>query len=180
MVAVIKDTSKKLFFLKFPNEDFDASVCFFNFFFYWTFLKKHTPLLEWKISLLEKSWKNKRTSGTNIFKQSKSLREKCLYSELFWSAFSHFRTEFGEILRPNSVRMWEIADQNNSKHEHFLRSKCWPISYHWSFSNPLENIRILEVFNFFREYRKKLLGWNRLYGSRLDLNILIVVGLQFY
>lgn len=80
MVAVIKDTSKKLFFFKFPNEDFDASVCFFNFFFYWAFLKKHTPLLEWKISLLEKSWKNKRTSGTNIFKQSKSLREKCLYS----------------------------------------------------------------------------------------------------
>ena len=40
---------------------------------------------------------------------SKSLRKKCPYSELFWSAFSHIRTEYGEILRifPYSVRMRE-------------------------------------------------------------------------
>ena len=52
------------------------------------------------------------------------LREKCLYSELFWSVFSRIRTEYGEILRisPYSVRMWENADQNNSKYGHFLRS----------------------------------------------------------
>ena len=28
-----------------------------------------------------------------------SLREKCPYSELFWSAFSRIQTEYGEILR---------------------------------------------------------------------------------
>ena len=53
-----------------------------------------------------------------------SLREKCPYSELFWPAFSHIRTEYGETqsISPNSVRMRENADQNNSKYGHFLRS----------------------------------------------------------
>ena len=52
------------------------------------------------------------------------LCEKCAYSELFWSAFSRIRTEYGEILRisPYSVRMRENADQNNSEYGHFLRS----------------------------------------------------------
>ena len=36
-----------------------------------------------------------------------TLRKKCLYSELFWSAFFRIRTEYGEILR---------ADQNNSEY----------------------------------------------------------------
>ena len=55
------------------------------------------------------------------------LCEKCLYSELFWSAFSCIRTEYGEIFRisPYFVRMWENADQNNSEYEHFLRSSNW-------------------------------------------------------
>ena len=50
-----------------------------------------------------------------------SLRKKCPYSELFWSAFSHIRTEYGEIrsISPYSVRMRENADQNNSDYGHF-------------------------------------------------------------
>ena len=54
-----------------------------------------------------------------------TLREKCPYSELFWSAFSGIRTEYGEILgiSPYSFRMWENVDQNSSKYGHFLRSK---------------------------------------------------------
>ena len=58
-----------------------------------------------------------------IQQQSLSLRKKYPYSELFWSAFSPIRTEYGEILRisPYSVRMWENADQNDSKYGHFLR-----------------------------------------------------------
>ena len=38
------------------------------------------------------------------------LREKCPYSELFWSEFSRIRTEYGEILctSPYSVWIWEI------------------------------------------------------------------------
>ena len=52
------------------------------------------------------------------------LRKKCPYSELFWSAFSRIRTEYGEIRRisPYSVRMRENADENNSEYGHFLRS----------------------------------------------------------
>ena len=53
-----------------------------------------------------------------------ALRKKCPYLKLFWSAFSHIRTEYGEIPRisPHSVRMLENADQNNSKYGHFSRS----------------------------------------------------------
>ena len=53
-----------------------------------------------------------------------TLREKCPYSESFWSAFSHIWTEYGEILgiSPYSVRMRENAEQNKSEYGHFLRS----------------------------------------------------------
>ena len=52
------------------------------------------------------------------------LREKCSYSEFFWSIFYRIRTEYGEILRisPYSVRMLENTDQKNYEHGHFLRS----------------------------------------------------------
>ena len=61
------------------------------------------------------------------------LREKCTYSELFWSAFSRIRTEYGEILliSPYSVQMLENADQNNSEYGHFLRNVKVP----WNISN---------------------------------------------
>ena len=53
-----------------------------------------------------------------------TLREKCPYSELFWSAFSRIRTEYGEIrsISLYSVRMGENADQNNSEYGYFLSS----------------------------------------------------------
>ena len=43
----------------------------------------------------------------------KSLREKCLFSEFFWSVFSRIRTEYGEIIRisPYSVRMQINTDK---------------------------------------------------------------------
>ena len=52
------------------------------------------------------------------------LREKCPYSELFWSAFFRFRTEYGEILHisPYSIWIQENTDQNNSKYGQFLCS----------------------------------------------------------
>ena len=55
-----------------------------------------------------------------------SLREKCPYSELFWSFFSCIWTEYGKIVRisPYSVRMRENMDQNNSEYGHLLRSAC--------------------------------------------------------
>ena len=47
-----------------------------------------------------------------------TLREKCQYSEFFWSVFSHIRTEYREILpciSPYSVQMLESTDQKNSE-----------------------------------------------------------------
>ena len=53
-----------------------------------------------------------------------ALREKCLYTELFWSVFSRIRTEYEETLRisPYSVRLRENMDKKNSEYLHFLRS----------------------------------------------------------
>ena len=61
--------------------------------------------------------------GTALFSEH-PLREKCSYLELFWSALSRIRTEYGEILRicSYSLRMRENTDQNNSKYGHFLCS----------------------------------------------------------
>ena len=52
---------------------------------------------------------------------SLTLRKACPYSELFWSAFSRIRTEYGKIIRvsPYSVRMRENTDQSNSEYGHF-------------------------------------------------------------
>ena len=59
-----------------------------------------------------------------------AMREKGLYSELFWSAFPHIRTEYGEILRisPCSVQMRENTDQNNSEYGQLLRSDEYTFS----------------------------------------------------
>ena len=52
---------------------------------------------------------------------SRTLRKKCLYSELFWSVFSGIWTECGYIrsISPYSVRMRENTNQNNSQYEDF-------------------------------------------------------------
>ena len=52
-----------------------------------------------------------------------TLCEKCPYSELFWSVFSHIWTEYGEIhhISPFSVRMRENTNQKNSEYGHFSR-----------------------------------------------------------
>ena len=56
---------------------------------------------------------------------SYTVREKCSYSQLFWTEFSRIRTEFGEILRIStySFQMRENADRNNSEYGHFLCSE---------------------------------------------------------
>ena len=42
-----------------------------------------------------------------------SLREKCLYSEFFWSVYFRIRTEYAELLRISSysIRMREYTDR---------------------------------------------------------------------
>ena len=52
-----------------------------------------------------------------------ALREKCPYSELFWSAFSRIGS-----LSPSSVQMRENTDQNNSEYGPFLRSEVEVVS----------------------------------------------------
>ena len=79
--------------------------------------------------------------------KSLTLREKCPYSEFFWSVFSRIRTEYDEILYPNSVQipysvqMQEDTDQKNSKYGHFLRSDIWRFHYHYH--KYLEKVLIL-------------------------------------
>ena len=53
-----------------------------------------------------------------------TLRENCLYSELFCSAFPSFGLNTERYVRIShySVQMRENADQNNSEYVHFLRS----------------------------------------------------------
>ena len=71
-----------------------------------------------------------------------TMCKRCLYSELFWSTFSHICTEYGGILRisPYSVRMRENMGQNNSEYGHFLRSAI--ISSYGGFDNV-----IFPIFN---------------------------------
>ena len=60
-----------------------------------------------------------------------SLREKCRYSEVFWSAFSRIWTEYLEIapFSPYSVKMQENTDQKNFKYRHFSRSLCFDLCF---------------------------------------------------
>ena len=60
-----------------------------------------------------------------------SLREKCLYLELFWSVFSRIWIEYGDVrsISPYSVRMRGNTDQINSEYGPFLRSVYVP--YIW-------------------------------------------------
>ena len=69
--------------------------------------------------------------------QSSWMREKCHFSELFWSVFSSIWTKWGQILSisPHSVRMRENADQNNSEYGQFLRTQ------YFSFFEGIELIR---------------------------------------
>ena len=70
-------------------------------------------------------WRYQKPKGFLMFlvgverhlRHEMTLREKCPYSEFFWSFFSRIPTEYGEILRicPYPVRMRENTDQKNSE-----------------------------------------------------------------
>ena len=81
------------------------------------------------LHLKQFKWNYDFTGGVRLIPL---LPKKCPYSELFWSAFSRIRTEYGEILRISlySVRMWERADQNNSEYGHFLGSACSRLTFY--------------------------------------------------
>ena len=52
-----------------------------------------------------------------------TLREKCPYSELFWSTFSHIRSEFEEILQSDCRKMWTTITPNTDTFYAMLRYK---------------------------------------------------------
>ena len=54
-----------------------------------------------------------------------TLREKCPYSEFFWSVFSHTRTEYGEIL---SMSLYSVELRIQSECGK-IRTKKTPITY---------------------------------------------------
>ena len=51
-----------------------------------------------------------------------NLHKNCPCSELFWSAFSRIRIEYGEIRSNYRGKYEENTDQNNFEYGHFLRS----------------------------------------------------------
>ena len=60
------------------------------------------------------------------------LREKCRYSEFFWSIYSRIRTEYWDIvfIFPYSAGMIRSGhDQKNSKYGHFSRSLCFDFCF---------------------------------------------------
>ena len=75
---------------------------------------KYRKINKKKTASAENHWFSKKIVPRNekLFLEKEALREKCPYSELFWSVFSHIRTEYREILRisPYSVRMRENTD----------------------------------------------------------------------
>ena len=64
----------------------------------------HHPTVDHKLlqyyCLVGYFWYLKIYESMNI-----SLREKCPYSELFWSVFFRIRTEYGEIFRISPLRI---------------------------------------------------------------------------
>ena len=64
--------------------------------------KRDKGYSRYRKSSLETDKDNFKTSKISLqmmLHRKHSLRKKCPYSELFWSAFSRIRTEYGEILR---------------------------------------------------------------------------------
>ena len=92
-------------------------------------------LYKWiRTRALSSEYKTDRADFTDwiSFLQSQgTIREKCPYSELFWSVFSPNARNYVKNVRirsysgPHSVRMQEITDQNYSEYGHFLRSSIF-------------------------------------------------------
>ena len=104
----------------------------------WNYGKLELPItrLAEKLPLFQKnkcSFKGEYISARVILIDSQ--RKKRPYSELFWSAFSRIRTDYGEIRRisPYSVQIRKNADQNNSEYRHFSCSELnfWFLNFFW-------------------------------------------------
>ena len=71
------------------------------------------------------------------------LREKCPNSELFWSAFSRIRTEYGEMrsFSPYSVRMWKMRTRITPNTDTFHAVKSYKYPYSELFWSAFSRIR---------------------------------------
>ena len=87
---------------------------------WWRYFQSYSNVLRAR-GILKFSQKKKASE------QPKAVREKCPYSEFFWSVSSGIWIEYGETLRisPYSVRMRENTDLKNSEYGHFSRSEIW-------------------------------------------------------
>ena len=85
------------------------------------------------------------------------LHKKCPYLQLFWSAFSRIRTEYGEIgsISSYSVQMKENADQNNSEYEHFSPMRLCEVNF-WD--KYFEKTKTRNIRQEKREKNKKLIS----------------------
>ena len=74
------------------------------------------------------------TNSSLRLHERRTLREKCSYTELFWSVFSRIRTEYGEIsICRHSVRMRENTDQKISEYGHCSCSGIYdPMKHLWT------------------------------------------------
>ena len=80
-----------------------------------------TPPGQTLLKLKLKGFNKQGSAESNsINRLQSSLREKCPYSEFFWSVFSRIWTEYGEILLIG--RMRENMDQKNSEYGRFLHT----------------------------------------------------------
>ena len=65
----------------------------------WKTLFRKKPTILSKLDLSEAiAWQLLKSLSLRLQTLKEALREKCPYLELFWSAFSRMRTEYGEII----------------------------------------------------------------------------------
>ena len=95
-----------------------------------TFFNNDTTYVKISIQNIWFKPKNIESTKRPLIKQESVLRKKCPYSELFWSAFSGIRTEYGEIrnIFPYSVWMRENTDQVLAMPGFLLATTGWKTS----------------------------------------------------
>ena len=120
-----------------------------------------------------------------LFVFVKKFRLRCLidtawkkrpHSELFWSAFSRIRTEFGEVrsISPYSAQMLEDVDQIDSEYGHFLRSESseyaskqlWNSVMVFFDENSASNVRITTSWSniiIFAQHSKNSNVWKQIW-----------------
>lgn len=114
-----------------------------------------------------------------------TLRGKYPYLELFWSAFSCIRTEYGKILRITlySVQMRKKMEQKNSEYWLFSRSYCNPVNqntseqlrWRWISLSLFKNLSLSVIPLYHMEIKETVYTTNQLTGVYLMQSSLQVI-----